>query len=124
MPPDSRELEHHHRAGIVLLQAGSYWEAHEAWEYCWRSADPPESTWYKGLIQAAAALEQWRRGNQRGLLRNWEKARVKLIDAPASWRGVDIVWLVVAMDRFTSGEDTRVAPVLIVADTPPRETSW
>ncbi len=124
MSPDSLDLAHHHRAGIVLFQAGLYWEAHEAWEYCWRAASSPDSTWYKGLIQTAAALEQWRRGNRRGLLRNWEKARAKLIDAPAIWRGVDIARLVVAMDQFTSGDDTRVAPVVIMADTPPQETSW
>jgi hypothetical protein len=108
----AEQLIRDHRAGIVLFQAGEFWEAHEAWEQCWRAVPEPERTHYKGLIQAAAALEQWRRGNLRGLERNWAKARPRLLAAPAQWRGIDVGALIVSMDRFVGGSTQSVAPRL------------
>src|SRR5213078_5257612 len=51
-----------------LFNAGDYWAAHEALETVWRSiiSDDAASVW-QGLIQAAAALLHWQRGNRHGV---------------------------------------------------------
>ena len=86
--------------GIRLFNAGEFWHAHEQWEICWRTATEPEATFYKGIIQAAAALVHWQKGNRRGLRRNWEKGRPKLVALPASLQGLDLHALIADMDRF------------------------
>jgi predicted metal-dependent hydrolase len=89
-----------HLEGIRLFNAGEFWHAHEQWESCWHATVEPEATFYKGIIQAAAALVHWQRGNRRGLLRNWEKGRPKLVALPARMRGIDLQALIADMDRF------------------------
>jgi uncharacterized protein len=88
--------------GIRLFNAGEFWHAHEQWEACWLTADEPEATFYKGIIQAAAALVHWKKGNRRGLLRNWEKSRPKLVALPAVMHGLDLRSLIADMDRFVA----------------------
>lgn len=86
--------------GIDLFNRGEYWHAHEQWEACWLRASEPDSTFYKGIIQAAAALVHWQRGNPRGLQRNWQKSRLKLVTLPPQMHGLDLAALIEAMDRF------------------------
>jgi uncharacterized protein len=93
--------------GIRLFNAGEFWHAHEQWEACWLLAREPELTFYQGIIQAAAALVHWQRGNPRGLRRNWEKGRPKLVALPPAMLGLDLRALIAAMDRFVeTGGDT------------------
>jgi hypothetical protein len=87
-------------AGLSLFNSGEYWEAHEAWERGWRSSQEPIATLYKGIIQAAAALVHWQRGNLRGLRRNWYKARPRLVAVISLTSELDIAAFVLAMDRF------------------------
>ena len=97
----------HYLEGIRLFNAGEFWHAHEQWEACWLIAQEPELTFYQGIIQAAAALVHWQRGNPRGLRRNWEKGRPKLVALPPVMLGLDLRALIVAMDRFIeTGGDT------------------
>jgi uncharacterized protein len=99
--------------GIRLFNQGEYWHAHEQWEACWLASAEPESTFYKGIIQAAAALVHWQRGNQRGLRRNWEKGRPKLVALPPSMQGLDLRALIADMDRFVvAGGPASGAPQL------------
>jgi predicted metal-dependent hydrolase len=93
--------------GIRLFNAGEFWHAHEQWEACWLAAAEPEATFYKGIIQAAAALVHWQRGNPRGLRRNWEKARPKLTALPAVMKGLDLRALIADMDRFVIADGPR-----------------
>lgn len=86
--------------GIRLFNAGEFWHAHEQWEACWRASTEPESTFYKGIIQAAAALVHWKKRNRRGLRRNWEKSRPKLVALPPTMKGLDLRALIADMDRF------------------------
>jgi predicted metal-dependent hydrolase len=89
--------------GIRLFNEGEFWHAHEQWESCWIGSAEPESTFYKGIIQAAAALVHWKKGNPRGLRRNWEKSRPKLVALPPAMLGLDIRALIADMDRFVIG---------------------
>lgn len=87
--------------GIRLFNAGKFWHAHECWEQCWLGSPEPENTYYKGIIQAAAALYHWyTKDNPRGLHRNWCKSRAKLQTLPACYMGIDIDAFIVAMDAF------------------------
>ncbi|HEU5014500.1 MAG TPA: DUF309 domain-containing protein [Roseiflexaceae bacterium] len=114
IPHHSAFITQHFLEGIRLFNEQAFWHAHEQWETCWRESVEPESTFYKGIIQTAAALVHWQRGNPRGLWRNWFKARPKLIALPATMQGIDIQALIAAMDRFvlTGGEQATVPQVV------------
>src|SRR5436309_15114564 len=62
-----------------LFNAGDYWAAHEALETVWRSiiSDDAAAAW-QGLIQAAAALLHWQRGNRHGVAEGGRAALDKL----------------------------------------------
>ncbi|GAB4114890.1 MAG: hypothetical protein Fur005_03110 [Roseiflexaceae bacterium] len=95
---------HHLQAGIDLFNASLFWEAHEAWELGWRESKQPDTTLYQGLIQAAAALVHWQRGNRRGLQRNWWKARPKLVAVRGLHEHLAVEQFLSAMDRFVMME--------------------
>jgi predicted metal-dependent hydrolase len=107
---NSKLIAHNYAEGIRLFNAGEFWHAHEQWEACWMIVREPDKTFYQGIIQAAAALVHWQRGNARGLRRNWEKGRPKLVALPPMMHGLDLRALIVDMDRFVETS----------ADSPPR----
>jgi predicted metal-dependent hydrolase len=104
--------------GVRLFNEGEFWHAHEQWEDCWRGSAEPDATFYKGIIQAAAALVHWQRGNPRGLVRNWEKARPKLLGLPPTMHGLNLHALIDDMDAFVRGEAQGSAPRLHPLDPP------
>jgi predicted metal-dependent hydrolase len=98
--------------GVRLFNEGHYWHAHEQWEACWLASSEPEATFYKGIIQAAAALVHWQKHNLRGLRRNWAKSRPKLVAAMPLVDMLDILGLIAAMDRLVIAEGQGPAPRL------------
>ena len=108
----------HYLEGIRLFNAGEYWHAHEEWEWCWRRSSEPEVTFYKGIIQAAAALEKWKRGQPRGMRLNYAKSRPKLVAVTPSMRGLDVAALIAAMDRFVATGGPPAPTPRIVLDPP------
>jgi hypothetical protein len=98
--------------GITLFNARQFWHAHEQWEQCWLKAEEPDATFYKGLIQTAAALVHWQRGNLRGLQRNWQKARPRLVALPATMHGVELSTLISCMDHFVLCDGKNAVPEL------------
>ncbi len=97
--------------GIELFNGGHFWHAHEAWEEAWKAeGDPSLRLFYKGIIQTAAALVHWQRGNPSGLHLNWGKARRKLSELPPEILGLDLGELRDYMDRFESAEGAGLAP--------------
>lgn len=108
--------------GIRLFNEGEYWHAHEQWEACWLQTTEPQSTFYKGIIQAAAALVHWKKGNPRGLRLNWAKGRPKLVALAPAMLGLDVRALIADMDRFViSGGDRDLLPRLrLMAPEPAR----
>jgi predicted metal-dependent hydrolase len=99
--------------GIRHFNAGEFWHAHEQWESCWLVSSEPETTFYQGIIQAAAALVHWKKGNPRGLRRNWAKGRPKLVALPATMKDLDLRALIADMDRFVvAGESPEHLPQL------------
>ncbi len=97
--------------GVGLFNDGHFWHAHEAWEDAWKATNDPDlRLFFKGIIQTAAALVHWQRGNPRGLHLNWQKARPKLLGLPEEVLGVDLVRLIAAMDRFETMQGVGMEP--------------
>jgi predicted metal-dependent hydrolase len=106
-------FEEAYREGVRLFNAGQYWHAHEQWEICWRASGEPDADFYKGLIQAAAALVHWQRGNPRGLHLNWAKARPRIVALGQSYRSLKIGMFLEAMDRFVLADGSLLVPTLM-----------
>lgn len=98
--------------GIHLFNATRYWDAHEHWEECWRGVAEPDATFFKGIIQTAAALVHWQRGNLRGLQRNWHKARPKLVATTGIRNQIALARLVNDMDAFVMADGCISPPQL------------
>ncbi len=97
--------------GVGLFNDGHFWHAHESWEEAWKATNDPDlRLFFKGIIQTAAALVHWQRGNPRGLHLNWQKARPKLLGLPEEVLGVDLVRLIAAMDRFETMQGVGMEP--------------
>lgn len=109
--------------GIRLFNEGHYWHAHEQWETCWLASAEPDATFYKGIIQAAAALVHWQRANVRGLRRNWAKSRPKLVAVAPLVEVIDISGLVAEMDRFVIAEGQTAAPPRLRLAGDPRQAT-
>ncbi len=103
-----------YREGIDLFNRGEFWHAHEAWETRWLRSSGRPRQFIQGLIQVAAALVHWQRGNQRGLLRNWHKAQIKLSAVPSSYAGIDLAALGAWMDGMAT-QAISTAPTLALA---------
>lgn len=109
------QYPHAYRAGIGLFNSGKFWHAHEEWEQAWlAAADPQTKLFYKGIIQTAAALVHWQKGNPKGLHLNWAKARGKLVQLPPVVLGLPIAPLLEAMDRFEQAEGAGLEPPQLV----------
>lgn len=102
-------------AGLALFNAGHFWHAHEAWELLWLRSNGEQRRFIQGLIQVAAALVHWERGNQRGLQLNWCKARPKLAPLPSPFATINLTQLIIWMDGMMAATMT-TAPHL---DTQP-----
>jgi predicted metal-dependent hydrolase len=103
-----------HLEGIRLFNSGHYWHAHEQWEHCWLRSTEPERTFYKGIIQAAAALVHWQRGNPRGVYLNWVKSRPKLVALPAHMHQIHLAQLISEMDAFVLGQSENPPQLSVV----------
>src|SRR2546422_6161893 len=88
MSPEERRA--HLIRARELFNAGDYWAAHEALETVWRSiiSDDAAPAW-QGLIQAAAALLHWQRGNRHGVAVGGGGGLDKLSGPPRPGGGVE-----------------------------------
>lgn len=105
----------HYLEGITLFNGGKFWHAHEAWEEAWLAeGDPRIKLFYKGIIQTAAALVHWQKGNPKGLHLNWAKARGKLTQLPPEVFGLALPPLIDAMDAFEEAEGQGLTPPQLI----------
>lgn len=85
MPDLSPEL----RRGAALFNAGDWWEAHEAWEDVWRTAQGEKRAFVQALILLSAALhKRWHHGSLTH--RNFYKAEKYLDTLPDHYGGVNL----------------------------------
>ncbi len=86
--------------GIALFNAHRYFDAHEIWEEVWRPLPPcPKKVFYQGLIQAAVALEHFRRGNLRGALTLHHGTQLKLSALPSPFMGLGLTSFLASLDE-------------------------
>lgn len=62
----------------------------------------PQRAWYNGLIHAAVAIYQHRRGNTVGAARQWVRAQVKLAPFAPEFDDVDVEALLRAVETEIS----------------------
>jgi predicted metal-dependent hydrolase len=86
---------------LAAYDRGDFFLTHELLEPAWMGTDNlPERELYQGLIKLAAAFVHGVRGNPRGIARNLEGARERLMAAEAAGRteGIDLVDVLAAID--------------------------
>ena len=88
-----RDLHPRARKGIQEYNAGEYYEAHEYLELAWRDTDSPGRDLYQGILQVGVAYYQIQRGNYRGALKMFKRARGLLQPLPDVCQGVKVAAL-------------------------------
>jgi 8-oxo-dGTP diphosphatase len=91
---------HEYLEGIGLFNGGHYFECHEMLEEIWHPAEGLDRLHYQGLIQAAIALEHFRKGNRVGAQGLFEKAREKWAQLPDEYMGVNLNRLQSSLEIF------------------------
>jgi predicted metal-dependent hydrolase len=79
-----------YQAGLKLIRAGRYFEAHEELEIAWRAAEAGERDFLQGLVHVAVAWYHSGRGNRNGCARQLAKAARRLGPYGSEHRGVDL----------------------------------
>lgn len=108
------EYDPRYLAGVVLFNAGDYFEAHEVWEDLWAESHGDRRRFFQGLIQAAVGLCHFGNGNLRGAAKLYRSARDYMAGLGPTFEGMDV-------SAFWGGMEECFAPVL-VTEPPPRET--
>jgi 8-oxo-dGTP diphosphatase len=97
---DNLKYPHEYLEGIRLFNSGQYFECHEMLEDLWHPAEGEQRLHYQGLIQAAIAVEHFRKDNWTGAMGLYEKACEKWAQLPPQYMGLDIKWLKGKLDIF------------------------
>jgi uncharacterized protein len=100
MGMDAKDGQDFFVSGLELFNAGRFFECHEAWEAVWKVSVSAEKIFLQGLIQVAAALVHVQRGNLRGAIALYRKARDKLASPPQRYRTLMIEEFRVALDDY------------------------
>jgi uncharacterized protein len=86
--------------GIELFNDGQFFECHEVLEEIWMKAEGAERELFHALIQSAAALHHVQRGNLKGALNVYRRARGKLDTLPRNFLRLDTRNFAESLDRF------------------------
>ncbi len=76
--------------GVEQFNGGEFFESHESWELIWLPAPEPDKTFLQGIIQVAAALHHFHRGNLSGAQSLLKRGLAKIETFAADYRGVDL----------------------------------
>jgi hypothetical protein len=76
-------------AGVLLFNAGDFFEAHEVWEDLWADSHGLERRFYQGLIQAAVGLCHYGNGNLNGAVKLYRTSRGYMEGCPSPFLGLD-----------------------------------
>jgi len=76
--------------GIKLFNKGEYFEAHEALELAWRDEQEAIREVYRGILQIGVAYYHILKGNYRGAMKMFERAKKWLAGYPSPCRGLDL----------------------------------
>ncbi len=84
------ELHPQARIGIELFNKGEYFEAHEALELAWRDETGPTREFYRGILQIGVAYYHILKGNYRGAVKMFDRAKKWLAAYPSIYCGVNL----------------------------------
>lgn len=96
----STDLPPQYLHGIALFNAGEFYECHEVLEELWLQATGNERVMLHALIQAAAALLHFQRGNLKGAVSVQQRALTKLSQLPAIVMQLDTQTFALDLQRF------------------------
>jgi uncharacterized protein len=88
------------REWVRLFNQGDYFQAHEVLEHPWLHASGPDKTFLKGLIHAAVALYQYRRGNGHGARVKYQSCARYLSPFVPYHSGIEVEDLLRQMEAF------------------------
>ncbi len=97
------------REGILLLNNGQYFQAHEALEEAWRQESAPIRDLYRGLLQAAVVYLHASRANYAGAVKVYDRCMRWLQRWPPVCQGVDVARLRADL-KALRGEIERLGP--------------
>lgn len=90
-------------AGVRLLNAGEYYDAHEDLEEAWMEAPEHEGYLYRALLQISVAYLHIQRGNHAGAVKMLLRMRQWLDPLPDTCRGVDVKQVKANVERLRAG---------------------
>jgi len=93
--------------GVLLFNAGLFFECHEYLEDVWRAAPERDRPFYHGIIQIAAAFYHYEKGNQHGARTLLGKALQKLEPCRPAYMNVDVIRLVREMGQWMRRFESR-----------------
>src|SRR5581483_93032 len=96
---DITTVEDEYKRGLRLARAGSYFEAHEAFENAWRACGAPERDFFQGLVHVVVCAYQRGRGRPVAEERQRAKALRRLAAYAPVHRGLDVAALLTALER-------------------------
>ena len=97
------------KEGLRCFHSGAFFEAHERWETVWLAAQEPEKTFLQGLIQVAAGVHHFQRGNRAGTISLLRSALGRLDRYPETFAGLEVAPLRAAIRLWLEALET-VAP--------------
>jgi uncharacterized protein len=96
---DPSTVEAEYKRGLELARAGSFFEAHEAFEAAWRSCAAEERDFFQGLVHVVVSAYQRGRGRPVAQERQRVKALRRLTSYTPAYRGLDVAALLAALER-------------------------
>ena len=97
--PDSSSVGASYQHGLALARAGSFFEAHEAFEEAWRACAEPERDFFQGLVHVVVSAYQETRGRPVARERQRVKALTRLAAYTPVHRGLDVELLLTVLER-------------------------
>lgn len=97
--------------GAELFNAGKFYECHEVWEELWLKAEGDERQFLHAMIQAAAALLHFQRGNPKGAQSVGSRAIERLGTLPAVMMRIDTRVFRLALQRHLSTADAPIPQI-------------
>lgn len=99
------ELPEEFLRGIALFNDGRFFECHEVWETIWLKAEGDEREFLHSMIQVAAALVHFQRGNLKGVHSVSARAIGKLEKLPAEVMTLDTRKFLQSLKQFLAASD-------------------
>jgi hypothetical protein len=92
---DALSREENHRLAIEHFNAGRFFQAHEAWETCWKQSKGTEDEeFFKGLSQLGAGYTHYLRQNLHGARTLMERGLRRIRPHAPKHHGIDLDGLI------------------------------